>query len=196
MDIQLSELIEKIKNDGVRSAENKAAQIIAEAEEKAASILQKAGEDAKRIKSIARADADRVQMAGIEAIRQAGRDLTLSVKSEIESLFQKVIEAEVASEMDSNTISKAILTAVENLSTDAVDIQLPTADFEAMEQRLRSLLKEKFASGIEIVPLKGLRSGFRIGKKDGSAFYDFSGREVAEMLSHFLNPGLARLLTE
>ena len=42
MDIQLQELIDKIKKDGVANAEQAAAQIIAEAEKKANSILEEA----------------------------------------------------------------------------------------------------------------------------------------------------------
>ena len=42
MDIQLQELIEKIKKDGVASAESAAQKIIAEAEKKAASIVSDA----------------------------------------------------------------------------------------------------------------------------------------------------------
>ena len=49
MDIQLQELIDKIKNDGVASAEAKAKEIIAEAEKKAASIISSAEEKADSI---------------------------------------------------------------------------------------------------------------------------------------------------
>ena len=42
MDVQLQELIDKIKKDGVASAESSAAAIIAEAEKKAAAIISDA----------------------------------------------------------------------------------------------------------------------------------------------------------
>ena len=42
MDVQLQELISKIKKDGVASAETSAAKIIADAEKKAASIISDA----------------------------------------------------------------------------------------------------------------------------------------------------------
>ena len=49
MDVQLQELIDKIKKDGVASAENASATIIAEAEKKAAQIVAEAEAKAKII---------------------------------------------------------------------------------------------------------------------------------------------------
>ena len=42
MDVQVKELIEKIKNDGVKNAEETAVGIIGEAEKKAAALVEKA----------------------------------------------------------------------------------------------------------------------------------------------------------
>ena len=48
MDVQLKELIEKIKSEGVQSAEEQAAGIISEAEKKAEAITRKAQEESRR----------------------------------------------------------------------------------------------------------------------------------------------------
>ncbi len=49
MEVQLKELIEKIKKDGVETAEGKASQIVKDAEAKAAGIVAKANSDAAQI---------------------------------------------------------------------------------------------------------------------------------------------------
>ena len=49
MDVQLQELIDKIKKDGVASAENEAAKIVAEAEKNAEKIIADAQEKAAEI---------------------------------------------------------------------------------------------------------------------------------------------------
>ena len=49
MDVQLQELIDKIKKDGVTAAEKEAAKIIADAEKKADSITKNAEEKAAQI---------------------------------------------------------------------------------------------------------------------------------------------------
>ena len=48
MDVQLQELIDKIKKDGVAAADEKASQIISEAEKKADGIVAAAKEEAER----------------------------------------------------------------------------------------------------------------------------------------------------
>ncbi len=95
MDVQLKELIDWIKNDGVKSAEENATRIILEAEEKAAAVTLQAEKKSESIRETTRADAEKSERSGREALRQAGRDFALTVKSEIESIFGKVLEAEI-----------------------------------------------------------------------------------------------------
>jgi V/A-type H+-transporting ATPase subunit E len=62
MDAQLKELIEKIKSDGVKSAGDEAARIIADAEKKAAEIIANAkrvGED-----TVSKAESDAARFRG------------------------------------------------------------------------------------------------------------------------------------
>ncbi|MBO7047441.1 MAG: V-type ATP synthase subunit E, partial [Spirochaetia bacterium] len=49
MEVQVKELIDKIKTDGIKSAEDKAAQIIKEAQAKAETILANAKKEASAI---------------------------------------------------------------------------------------------------------------------------------------------------
>ena len=41
---------------------------------------------------------------------------------------------------------------------------------------------------------KTLSSGFRIGVKNGAAFYDYSAESLAQMFSAYLNPKVAGLI--
>ena len=59
MDVQLQELIDKIKKDGVASAENEAAKIVAEAEKNAEKIIADAQEKAAEIGKNAKAETER-----------------------------------------------------------------------------------------------------------------------------------------
>jgi len=199
MDVQLKELIDKIKNDGVKNAEENAARIISEAEEQAAVIVKEAKNEADKIRETAKADAEKSERSGREALRQSGRDLVLTVKGEIENLFGKVLVKETAGVLESGILSELVKSAVKSLSdaghTD-VDILISEKDFSAAEKGLTAQLGSEISSGIEIKPFKGLDAGFRISMKDGSAFYDFSDVEIAAMLGRYLNPRLSRLLSE
>jgi len=199
MEVQLKELIDKIKNDGVKSAEEKAEKIIRDAEERAAAILKKAEADAAVVRNTAKADAEKAERSGNEALRQAGRDLVLTVKGEIEALFSKVLESRTASALDAELMADAVSQAVKNLSdieaADA-DVFLPEDRMAELESAVKTALSDTMASGLEIKPFKGLDAGFRVSRKDGSAFFDFSEREIAAMLGRYLNPRLTQLLSD
>jgi len=199
MDVQLKELIDKIKNDGVKDAEESAARILSDAKEQAAAIIRNAQNDADKIRETAVADAEKSERSGREALRQAGRDLILTVKAEIEALFGKVLEKETAEVLDSSLLPELVSAAVKSLSSlDEADLEvlIPENRFSEAERALQARLSSDFASGVEIRPFKGLDAGFRVSKKDGSAFYDFSDTEIAAMLGRYLNPRLANLLSE
>jgi V/A-type H+-transporting ATPase subunit E len=59
-----------------------------------------------------------------------------------------------------------------------------------------SRLVEELKKGFELKPLPTLEAGFRIGLKDGSAYYDFSDQGIAEILAEYLNPRLSELMSQ
>ena len=199
MDVQIKELIDKIKNDGVKTGEESAAKIIADAESQAAEIVRKARSDADTLVATAKADAAKAERSGQEALRQAGRDLVLTVRGEIEGIFGRVIEAETAKALSGSVMTDAVSAAVKALAGDAAgdfDVLIPDSATAELEAGLKSALGAHLAAGLEIRPFKGLEAGFRVSRKDGSAFYDFSNREISTMLGRYLNPKLAELLSD
>jgi len=198
MDIQLREIIDKIKNDGVKSAQEEAARIIAEARNEASDMIRKAGEDAKRIRDDTEAEVRRMENRGRDALSQAGRDLILTVKGEIELIFNRLLEREIREALSVELLAKVIVAAVRSISEqekNEIDVLIPAGLLSEIEPALMTRLSAEIASGVEIRPFKGLDAGFRIAMKDGSAFYDFSDKELAAMLARHLNPRLADLLS-
>ena len=181
MDDQLQSLIDKIKKEGVASAETSAAQIIAEAEKKAAQIIADAKSQADGIVKEAKAESERLEKSSEDAIKQAGRNLLISAYSK--ELLEKLIPETVKTWADKSEVN--------NLS-----LLLSEKDLAALEAGLKSALKDEISKGLEIKPDKTLSNGFRIGLKDGSAFYDYSAESVAELFSAYLNPRVAAILKQ
>lgn len=198
MDIQLQELINKIKKDGVASAESSAAAIIAEAEKKAASIISDAEAKADSILKTAKTETERMEKASEDAIAQAGRNLIISFRDGINKEVNAIVSAETERIMDKDLLKKLIPEAVKAWAAknDASDLSILLAakDLKALESSIKSALKGKLAKGLEIKADASLSSGFRIGAKDGSAFYDFSADEVAGLFSAYLNPKTTELM--
>jgi len=197
MDVQLQELIDKIKSEGVASAEKKAAQIVEEAEKKAEAIVSTAEEKAKTIVEDAKQNEEQMVRTGKEALQQAGRDLILNVQAKLTSLFNSVIEKEAAEALSGSTLETAITSIVSSWSVEnagTAEVLLSEKDYAALEASLREKLKDKLAEGVDIKPTADLNAGFRVSVKDGAAYFDFTPSEIAALLAQYLNPRLAETL--
>lgn len=198
MEVQLKELIDKIRNDGVKDAEARAAAIIKEAEAKAEEIIAKAKKDASQFISKAKEEAQRNEQSGKEALRQAGRDLVLNLQARITELFDTIVKKEVAGAMDSKVLAETISSLITSWKGDVSDLKvlLSEKDFAGVEKVLMSKLAEQVKKGLEIKASKTLDAGFLVSVKDGSAYHNFSAEGIAEVLSEYLNPRISALLNE
>lgn len=198
MDVQLQELIDKIKQDGVATAESEAAKIIATAEKKAESIISSANEKAEEIKKTAKVEAEKMEKAGEEAIIQAGRNMLLSFRDSLVGELNVLIQAETAKAESKDVLSKLIPETVKawakNTDASELSVLLSEKDLKELESTFTSELKAEISKGLEIKPDKTLQAGFRIGVNNGAAFYDYSAESLAEMFSTYLNPKIAGLM--
>ena len=198
MEVQLKELIEKIKKDGVETAEGKALQIVKDAEVKAAEIVAKANSDASQIVAKAKEDAARSEQTGEEALKQAGRDLVLNLQTQITELFNVIIKDEVASAMDEKVLVETIVKLISSWKGDESKIQVLVSEknLDNVEKNLKAKLADKIKKGFEVKASKKLDAGFLVSEKDGSAYHNFSAEGIAEVLSDYLNPRIAALVNE
>ena len=198
MDVQLQELIDKIKKDGVTAAEKEAAKIIADADKKAAAIIKNAEEEAEQIKKDAMAETKRMQKASDEAIVQAGRNMLISFKDSIVAELDGLIQAETTKAVSKDILAKLVPETVKiwakNSDASELSVLLSEKDLKALENSLKTQLKAEIKKGLEIKPDKTLAAGFRIGVKNGAAFYDYSAESLAEMFAAYLNPKVAGLM--
>jgi len=199
MDVQLKELIEKIKNEGVRNAEEQSEEIISKAEKRADEIVKKAQDDGRRIIESAEKEAEKIKTTGKEALKQAGRDMLLGLKEKIERVFHSVVVEESGKALQGKNLETAITKAVESMKPDEVqdmNVLLDKADLDEIEKGLRAALSDKLKSGLELKPVETSMSGFRITEKDGSAYFNYTDEGVAEILCEYLNPRLSDILRE
>ena len=200
MDVQLQELIDKIKKDGVASAEAEAAKKIAEAEKKAEGIIADAQDKAAEIIKNAKAETQRMEKASEEAIVQAGRNMLLSFKDSLVAELDGLIQAETAKATTKDVLAKLIPETVKawakNSEASELSVLLSEKDLKSLESALTGDLKSEISKGLEIKPDKTLTAGFRIGVKNGSAFYDYSSESLAEMFAAYLNPKVAGLMKD
>ena len=198
MDVQLQELIDKIRKDGVAAAEKDSAKIIEASEKKAEAIIAEAQAKAAEIIKSAKSETEKMEKASEEAIVQAGRNLLLSFKDslvgELDRLIQSGTEKAVSKDVLAKLVPETVKAWAKNSDASELSVLLSEKDLKALEGSLTSELKAEIKKGLEIKPDKTLNAGFRIGVNNGAAFYDYSAEALSEMFAAYLNPKVAALM--
>ncbi len=197
METQLQEIIDRIHSEGVKSAEERGHEIITRAEKQAQEKIRHAEDQGRKIVQDAQQEAARSRAAGEAALQQAGRDLLLSVRHELEQLFAKLIRETVVEALppeQTGAILAKLIEAWPNAEGDDLTLLLPEKDLAAIEKGMQGKLSQKLKDSVTIQPVRGVAAGFRIGSKDGASFFDLTDATLAELLAAFLNPRLAALL--
>jgi V/A-type H+-transporting ATPase subunit E len=196
MEIQLQELIDKIKKEGIESASEEAARLKTQAEGEAQRIIEAARKEAARIVREGREDAERSEKAGVVALEQASRNLILAFRGEIQALLERIVGRELEKAYGGDTLKAALPELLKNWAAkgDALDLILPEGECEKLQSWFNEKLSAELKQGVELKADRNLGAGFRIANRDGSAYYDFSAPAVAELLSAYLNPRLAEIL--
>lgn len=197
METQLEDIIQKIQDEGVAAAQARAKEITDLAEKQAAQRVQAAQDEAARIVTDAEKERDRLIASGEAALQQAGRDLILAVQKRISSMFEAVINDTLASALSPERVGEIIVALVQAWKSDndgAFEVLVPEADRDAIEATVRTKLTDSIGAGVDIRPVPSITAGFRIGRRDGAVYYDFSSESLGELLAAFLNPRLGEIM--
>jgi V/A-type H+-transporting ATPase subunit E len=194
MDIQLQELIEKIKKDGIETASKEAAAVKANAEAEAKRIVEAARKEAEGLISSGKEDAERSEKAGIAAVEQASRNLVLSFKEEIQSLLDRIVSRETTAAFNADTIKSVLPDVIKGLSLNkSIDVIVNEKDAGAIDSWAKGAISAEISKGLVIKAGK-VGAGFKVAEKDGSAYFDFSAEAVTEAFTAYLNPRLGNAL--
>jgi len=200
MDVQLQELIDKIKKDGVGAAEASAQAIIEDAEKRAEAIIAEAENKALESEKKAKAESERFEKSSIDAISQAARNVLISFKDSILAQVAAIIKQDATSALSSDILKAIIPELIKRIlaSEDAatLSVLLSPKDLAAVQSSLISSLKAEIDKGLVLTSSDSISAGFRIGIKDGKAYYDFSPESIASLFSAYLNPRVSKILKD
>ncbi len=200
MEIQLTELIEQIRKNGVEAAEEKSSEILEAARAEAAKIVADAKAEAAKILSDAKAENDRIVRVSEEAIRQAGRNVLLTFRESVTRELAAVTGEEVKAAYSEERLCELILSVAKGWTEapDAEDITilLSPDDLAELETSLLAAFKEHLIGGVTLKASDGFDGGFRIAVDGGRVYYDYSAESVGELISSYLSPKVAALMRE
>ncbi len=198
MEMNLKNIIERIKQEGVGEAERKADEMISGAEKRAEAIVDAAMKEKEDITKKATEEAERLRRHAEEAMRQASRDVLLGLREQVVALFDGVVKREVAEQLSPKTLAEMIVWLARGMAKEGrfeVEVLLSREDKDGLEKILFDALKEEMKKGVTVKASPGVEHGFRIGEKEGNFYYDFTDEAISEAFKAYLNPRIAAMLS-
>jgi len=201
MSQQIQELINKIKSDGINEAEKKAQEIESDSRKRAEGIIKDAEKKAADIVVKAEQKGKIIEGSTKIALRQASRDMLLSLREEIGKVLMKIISSDVNVAFSAENLSALILESVKGylkLNKDVSDITVTVSDkdLKKLKDGYITKLKSGIKDDITFRSSDSIDTGFTISFDDGRSYFDFSDASVIEYLGRYVNAEVAEILKE
>jgi len=194
---ELKDLIEKIQTEGVKAAEDRAKEITDEAGRKAGAIVKDAAREAERLTGEARDRIAKMEESSRASLKQAGRDLILSLREEINAMLDKIVASHVHKALDHGELAGVIQTLVKERAGEAatgIEISLRKEDLEKLEKGFLNQLRDEVKKGVTLKASDDIHGGLTISYDDGKSYYDFTDKALAKYIALYLKPKLAEIL--
>lgn len=196
-EVKLENLIAKIKKDGIEQAKAQAQQILDEAHVQAKAIIESANKESAALLARAKQEAKKLNDNTEAALRQAGRDLVLSLRQELTKIADAAFKAKLDGQLDTAFLKELIIKLVASWPQKqgtSFEVLLSKQDAQKLQGLQACLLQQEAAKTIEIKVSKNISHGFLIGLKGQDVYYDFSDEAILEALKVFLTPAAAKTL--
>ena len=194
---EIKSLIEKIQQDGIKVAEEKAKEIEDRAKKEADLILKNSRVESESLISEAKDNLAKMEQSQKALLAQAGRDLLLTLKKEINAMLERLILQELQGSITPEAMADIlgqIIKEQSNLGKEDIIVTLKKEDLNKLEKNFLARLKEEAKKGIVLKPSEEVRAGFLISFDNAKSHYDFSDQALSEYIGTYLKPKLAELL--
>ncbi len=205
----VQDLIDRIRDQGVRAAQEKANTIVQEAEAGAAELLAEARAEAARMREEAVREIEAEKTAGLEALRLSARDAVLKLKSGITSAFEVFVKRLVTKATRDEDLIKDLVLVLAGQAVDELirnkDLQILISEAvltgtpggklqEHGKNIILALSSDMLREGVELIPTSDIDGGARVRLVDDELEIDLSDRAIARLLSERMLPRFRRIL--
>lgn len=201
MENKLQQLTQKLYDEGLEKGRAEADRLVAEARQDAERIVAEARDRAGQIVREADARAEDAVKNSLTEITLAGRQAVTKIKSEIASLIvaRSTSEGVRQAAMDPAFIQQMLLSVAKNWNgADAGKVSLsallPESERAKLDAAFERSARELLAAGIEVGYSKQVRTGFKVGPKEGGYYISFSDADIEALLGEYLRDKVSQLL--
>ena len=201
MENKLQQLTQKLYDEGLEKGRAEADRLVAEARTEAGKILAEARAQADEIVRKAQVKAEDVEKNTMTEITLAGKQAVAKIKTEIASLIVAKATAKGVQEavVDPAFIKEMLVAVARNWNgADSGKVELkallPEAERAKLDAAFTKCAAELLAAGVEVGYSKDVKSGFRVGAKDGGYYISFSDADVEALLGEYLREKVSERL--
>ena len=164
-------------------------------------FVKEAEAQAAKILAEANTKAQDVEKNAMTEISLAGKQALSKIKAEISSMIiaKSTAPAVKAATLDPEFVKQMLLTVAKNWSgadssKNQLKALLPEAEQKAFEATFEAAAKELLAAGVEVGYSKEVRTGFKVGAKDGGYYISFSDQDFDALLKEYLRDKVYKML--
>lgn len=200
MENKLKELTDKLYGEGLEKGRAEAERLVADAQAKAKKIVADAEAQAARIVKQAEEKAADTEKNSMTEIALAGKQAVATIKGEIADLIiAKSTDAALkGATLDADFVKSMLLEVAKNWNGNGTKTELeallPAACEKEFAAKFGASAGELLAAGIEVGYSKDVRTGFKIGEKNGGYYIAFTDESFAALLQQYLRDKVSNLL--
>ena len=194
---EIRDLIEKINQEGIKAAEEKAHNIEAAAKQRADDILTQAQREAEDMIAAAKEMIRRLDEKEETLLAQAGRDLLLSLRKEINAMLGRIVVSDTRQALTPEALFRVLSEMVRNYragENSDITVLLNKEDLETLGNNFLHKLREETKNKIILRAAEEISGGFTISFDSGKSCYDFTDKALAEYIGIYLKPKLNKIL--
>ena len=200
MENKLKELTDRLYGEGLEKGRVEADRLVAEAQAKAEQIVAEAKAEAAKIVKEAETKAADTSKNSMTEISLAGKQALATIKEGIADaiIAKSVTESVKAATVDAEFVKSLLLEVAKNWSGDGSKCELKALLPEALETQFSKLFeasaKELLAAGVEVGYSKDVRTGFKVGAKEGGYYIAFTDESFEALMQEYLREKVSKLL--
>ena len=199
----VQELINRLRNDGVKAGQEKADQVLQDARKQAAEIVSQAKAEAAEMLQKARNEIETEKAAAIESLKVAIRDTELKMEAELKADFAAHVKRLVSVEMRDVEFLRQIILAIAGLAVgdkacgekpvavllpenlfrvDKRDTRLTEEGRENFKRLVLGISSEMLREGVDLKPSASIGGGIRIQLVGEDLEVDLSDKAISDLL--------------
>ena len=205
----VQDLVDRIRDQGVLAATEKANKIIRDAEAKSAKMLADTKREVEQLRENARIEIEANHAAALEALKLSARDTMLQLKAKVASAFEVFVQRLVTSATrDEKFIKAIVLVLASHVEKELIgdkEIQILISESiltgqpneklgEHTKQIILGLSSEMLREGVELIPSSEIEGGASVRLVKDRLEIDLSDKAISKLLYQRILPRFQAIL--